>query len=99
MATGVALVLGSALAFAVHRYRFYGRSTVSFLVILPIALPGIVTGIALHAPFRTLFGALSLFPLIVGHAPFCLVVVYNHVIARIRRTPGSLLGASPDLGP
>ncbi|TMD63246.1 MAG: ABC transporter permease [Chloroflexi bacterium] len=83
MATGIALVLGSLLAAAVHRYRFFGRSTVSFLVILPIALPGIVTGIALNATFRTLFGGLSLFTLIVGHATFCVVVVYNNVIARI----------------
>ena len=98
MATGIALVLGSLLAAAVHRYRFFGRSTVSFLVILPIALPGIVTGIALNATFRTLFGGLSLFTLIVGHATFCVVVVYNNVIARMRRTPGSLVEASADLG-
>src|SRR5437588_782023 len=98
MAPGIALVLGSLLAAAVHRYRFFGRSTVSFLVILPIALPGIVTGIALNATFRTLFGGLSLFTLIVGHATFCVVVVYNNVIARMRRTPGSLVEASADLG-
>lgn len=98
VATGIALLLGSLLAAAVHRYRFFGRSTVSFLVILPIALPGIVTGIALNATFRTLFGGLSLFTLIVGHATFCVVVVYNNVIARMRRTPGSLVEASADLG-
>ena len=98
IATGIALLLGSLLAAAVHRYKFFGRSTVSFLVILPIALPGIVTGIALNATFRTLFGGLSLFTLIVGHATFCVVVVYNNVIARMRRTPGSLTEASADLG-
>jgi putative spermidine/putrescine transport system permease protein len=98
VATGIALVLGSLLAAAVHRYRFFGRTTVSFLVILPIALPGIVTGIALNASFRTLFGGLSLFTLIIGHATFCVVTVYNNVIARLRRTSGSLVEASADLG-
>ena len=73
-------------------------NTVSFLVILPVALPGIVTGIALNTTFRTLFGGLSLFTLIVGHATFCVVTVYNNVIARMRRTPGSLVEASADLG-
>jgi putative spermidine/putrescine transport system permease protein len=98
VATAIALVLGSLLAAAVHRYRFFGRNAVSFLVILPIALPGIVTGIALNATFRTLFGGLTLLTLVIGHATFCVVVVYNNVIARMRRTPGSLAEASADLG-
>src|SRR6202030_4532164 len=75
IATAIALVLGSLLAAAVHRYRFFGRNVVSFLVILPVALPGIVTGIALNTTFRTIFGGLSLFTLIVGHATFCVVTV------------------------
>jgi putative spermidine/putrescine transport system permease protein len=98
VATAIALVLGSLLAAAVHRYRFFGRNTVSFLVILPIALPGIVTGIALNNAFRTLFGSLSLLTLIIGHATFCVVTVYNNVIARLRRTSGSMVEASADLG-
>jgi putative spermidine/putrescine transport system permease protein len=98
VATAIALVLGSLLAAAVNRYRFFGREAVSFLVILPIALPGIVTGIALNATFRTLFGGLSLLTLVIGHATFCVVVVYNNVIARLRRTSGSLVEASADLG-
>ncbi len=98
VATAIALVLGSLLAAAVNRYRFFGREAVSFLVILPIALPGIVTGIALNATFRTLFGGLSLLTLVIGHATFCVVVVYNNVIARLRRTAGSLIEASADLG-
>jgi putative spermidine/putrescine transport system permease protein len=98
MATGIALVLGSLLALAVQRYRFFGRTTVSFLVILPIALPGVVTGIALNASFRSLFGTLSLFTLVVAHATFCIVVVFNNVIARLRRTSGSFEEASADLG-
>jgi len=89
-ATAVALVLGTMAAFAVARYRFFGRDTVSFLVILPIALPGIVTGIALNP-----FGYLTV---IVGHATFCIVVVYNNVLARLRRTGTSLEEASMDLG-
>ena len=98
MATGIALVLGSMLAVAVHRYRFFGRSAVSFLIILPIALPGVVTGIALNASFRNLLGGLSLLTLIVAHATFCVVVVFNNVVARLRRTAGSFEEASADLG-
>jgi putative spermidine/putrescine transport system permease protein len=92
-ATLLALVLGSLAAFAVQRYRFFGRETVSFLVILPIALPGIVTGMAVNATFRTVFEpfgvGLGLFTVIVGHATFCIVVVYNNVVARLRRVSGS----------
>jgi putative spermidine/putrescine transport system permease protein len=98
VATAIALVLGSLLAAAVHRYRFFGRGAVSFLVVPPIALPGIVTGIALNATFRTFFGGLSLLTLVIGHATFCVVVVYNKVIAVMRRTSGSLVEASADLG-
>jgi putative spermidine/putrescine transport system permease protein len=98
-ATAIALVLGSAASMAVARYRFFGRESVSFLVILPIALPGIVTGMALNATFtQTLHTNLTLFTVIVGHATFCIVVVYNNVIARLRRTARSFEEASADLG-
>jgi putative spermidine/putrescine transport system permease protein len=101
-ATVLALLLGSLAAFAVQRYRFFGRETVSFLVILPIALPGIVTGMALNATFRTVFEpfgvGLGLFTVIVGHATFCIVVVYNNVVARLRRLSRSIEEASMDLG-
>jgi len=83
---------------AVQRYRFFGRETISFVVILPIALPGIVTGMALNSSFRTFGIDLSLFTIIVGHATFCVVIVYNNVIARLRRTARSLEEASMDLG-
>jgi putative spermidine/putrescine transport system permease protein len=87
---------------AVARYRFFGRDTISFLVILPIALPGIVTGMALNATFREVlepFGlGLGLFTVIVGHATFCIVVVFNNVVARMRRTSRSYEEASADLG-
>jgi putative spermidine/putrescine transport system permease protein len=101
-ATALALVLGTLASLAVARYRFFGRETISFLVILPIALPGIVTGMALNATFRTVLEpigiGLGLFTIIVGHATFCIVVVYNNVIARLRRTSASLEEASADLG-
>jgi putative spermidine/putrescine transport system permease protein len=101
-ATAIALLLGSLAALAVARYRFFGREAISFLVILPLALPGIVTGMALNATFRNLpepFGVeLGLFTIMVGHATFCIVVVFNNVVARLRRTAGSLEEASADLG-
>ncbi len=99
VATAIALLLGSLAALAVSRFRFFGRETVSFLVILPIALPGIVTGIALSDTFTQVLGInLGLFTVIVGHATFCIVVVYNNVVARLRRVSGSLEEASADLG-
>jgi len=97
-ATLVALVLGTLAAFAVHRFRFFGRETVSFLVILPIALPGIVTGIALATAFKTIGVQFGLLTIVVAHATFCVVTVYNNSIARLRRTSHSLEEASMDLG-
>ncbi len=101
-ATAVALVLGTMAAFAVSRYRFFGREAVSILIVLPIALPGIVTGIALSNAITTTLQPLGvnfgLFTVVVGHATFCIVVVYNNVLARLRRTGGSLEEASMDLG-
>ena len=99
MATAIALVLGTLASLAVARHRFFGRETISFLVILPIALPGIVTGVALSNTFTQVLGIdLSLFTVIVGHATFCIVVVYNNVVARLRRVSGSFEEASADLG-
>jgi putative spermidine/putrescine transport system permease protein len=97
-ATAIALVLGTLASLAVQRYRFFGRETISFVVILPIALPGIVTGMALNSTFRTLGIDLSLFTIVVGHATFCVVIVYNNVIARLRRSSRSIEEASMDLG-
>lgn len=98
LATGVALVLGTLLALAIARYRFFGQNALSFLVILPIALPGIVTGMALNATFRTAEVQLGIFTIAVAHATFCIVVVYNNVVARLRRTSRSFEEASGDLG-
>jgi putative spermidine/putrescine transport system permease protein len=99
VATAIALVLGTLASIAVARHRFFGRETVSFLVILPIALPGIVTGVALSNTFTQVLGVpLGLFTVIVGHATFCIVVVYNNAVARLRRLPGSFEEASADLG-
>jgi putative spermidine/putrescine transport system permease protein len=99
-ATAIALVLGSMAAFAVARFRFFGREAVSFLVILPIALPGVITGIALNNTFLATIGPthFGLATVIVGHATFCIVVVYNNLLARLRRTGTSLEEASADLG-
>ena len=96
--TLMALVLGSAAAFAVHRFWFFGRNAVSFLVVLPIALPGIVTAIALNSSVNAAGISFGLLTIIIGHATFCIVVVFNNVIARLRRTPTSLVEASMDLG-
>ena len=90
---------GTLASLAVARHSFFGRETISFLVILPIALPGIVTGIALNSTFTQVLGIdLSLFTIVVGHATFCIVVVYNNVVARLRRMSGSFEEASADLG-
>jgi putative spermidine/putrescine transport system permease protein len=97
-ATGVALVLGSMAAFAIARFRFFGRESVSFILVLPIALPGIITGMALNSFFVYRHWNLSLKTIVIGHATFCVVIVYNNVLARLRRSSPSLLEASADLG-
>jgi len=97
-ATALALVLGTMAALAVANSRFFGREAVSFLVVLPLSLPGIVTGIALRSTIGLLGIPFSTWTIVVGHATFCIVTVYNNVIARLRRTSGSLLEASMDLG-
>jgi putative spermidine/putrescine transport system permease protein len=97
-ATLLALVLGTLAAAAVFRARFFGRETVSLLLLLPIALPGIVTGIALRSALSLLEIPFSFWTIVVGHATFCVVVVYNNALARFRRTRHSLVEASMDLG-
>ena len=97
-ATAIALMLGSLAAFAIHRYRFFGGDD-GFLVVLPITLPGIVTGIALNAAFTSALGlTLGLATVIVGHATFCIVIVFNNILARFRRLGTGLEDASADLG-
>jgi putative spermidine/putrescine transport system permease protein len=97
-ATAIALVLGTLASLAVSRYEFFGRDTISFLVVLPIALPGIITGLSLQATFQNAGIAFGLLTIIVGHATFCIVVVYNNALARLRRVAGSFEEASADLG-
>jgi putative spermidine/putrescine transport system permease protein len=98
-ATAIAIVLGSLAAYAIARYDFFGKDSISFLVILPIALPGIVTGMALNATFtQVLHKDLALWTVIVAHATFCIVMVFNNVVARLRRTSSSLEEAAADLG-
>ncbi|WP_046118822.1 ABC transporter permease [Ensifer aridi] len=98
IATAAALVLGTLCAAAVSQTRFFGRETVSLLVILPIALPGIITGIALRSAFSMADIPFSFWTIVLGHATFCIVVVYNNAVARFRRISGSLIEASMDLG-
>ena len=97
-AAAVALVLGSCIAFALSRFRFFGQNTVSLLFVLPIALPGIVTGLALLSTIDYLGITPSLWTVVAGHATFCIVVVFNNVVARLRRSSTSLEEASMDLG-
>lgn len=98
-ATAIALLLGTCLAFAVSRYNFFGREVISLLVVLPISLPGVVTGIALNNAFTKQLGmSTGLMTVVIGHATFCIVIVYNNAIARLRRMGTSLQEASMDLG-
>jgi putative spermidine/putrescine transport system permease protein len=102
LATAVALVLGTLLAFALSRFSFFGRNALSFLVVLPLALPGIITGIALNATITTVLQPLGisfgLVTIVIGHATFCIVIAYNNVVARLRRTSQTVEEASTDLG-
>ncbi len=98
MSTAMALVLGTLAAAAIHRARFFGREAITLMIILPIALPGVVTGIALRAALSLGDLPFSFWTIVVGHATFCVVVVYNNVLARFRRTATSLIEASMDLG-
>ena len=98
VATALALVLGTLAALGVARYSFFGRESISFIVVLPIALPGIVTGMALSTTFAQIGFPLGFLAIVVGHATFCIVIVYNNAIARMRRIAGSFEEASADLG-
>ncbi len=97
-ATIIALILGTLLAFAIQRFSFFGKDALSFAVVLPIALPGIITGIALNSAFRQLGVSFGFKTIVIAHATFCIVVVHNNVLARLRRLPASLEEASADLG-
>jgi putative spermidine/putrescine transport system permease protein len=96
--TGIAIVLGTMAATAIARFTFFGRESVSFLLVLPIALPGIITGMALNSFYVFAGLGFSMWTIVIGHATFCVVVVYNNVLARLRRSSTSLLEASSDLG-
>jgi putative spermidine/putrescine transport system permease protein len=96
--TLMALVFGTLGALAIYRTNFFGKETISFLVILPIALPGIITGIALRSAMNIMEIPFSTWTIVVAHATFCIVTVYNNVIARLRRTSYNLIEASLDLG-
>src|SRR6185369_8288429 len=98
VATFMAIVMGTLLSLAIYRSKFFGRDAISLLVILPIALPGIVTGIALRSAISLTGISFSFWTIVIGHATFCIVTVYNNVVARLRRTNYSQIEASMDLG-
>ncbi|HEY5657594.1 MAG TPA: ABC transporter permease [Myxococcota bacterium] len=98
ISTGIALLLGSLAAAAMSRFRFFGRESISLLIILPIALPGILTGISLRSAFNLAGIPFNFWTIVLGHATFCVVMVYNNVVARFRRMATSWIEASMDLG-
>jgi putative spermidine/putrescine transport system permease protein len=98
VATALALILGTLVAAAMARTRFFGREQISLLIILPIALPGIITGMSLRSAFSIMDIPFSMWTIILGHATFCIVIVYNNAVARFRRLSGGILEASADLG-
>ncbi len=98
LATATALVLGTLASAAVYRFDFFGKEAISFMLVLPLALPGIVTGIAMRSAISLMKIPFSFWTIVIGHATFCVVVVYNNVLARFRRTSGSMMEASMDLG-
>ena len=98
LAAGIALVLGSAVSYALHNFRFFGAEGISLLLVLPLALPGVITGVALNNLFYFANIPLGVLTIVIGHTTFCIVIVYNNLIARLRRAPRSLGEASMDLG-
>ncbi|MCE9647440.1 MAG: ABC transporter permease [Chloroflexi bacterium] len=98
LATAAALVLGTLAAAAVYRHDFFGKEAISFMLILPLALPGIVTGIAMRSAISLMHIPFTFWTIVIGHATFCVVVVYNNVLARFRRSSNSMIEASMDLG-
>ncbi len=98
VSTLLALILGTLVAAAMARTRFFGREQIALLIILPIALPGVITGMSLRSAFAVMDIPFSTFTIILGHATFCIVIVYNNAVARFRRLSGSILEASADLG-
>jgi len=98
LATVAALILGTLAAAAVYRYDFFGKEAISFMLVLPLALPGIVTGIAMRSAMSLMDIPFSFWTIVIGHATFCVVTVYNNVLARFRRSSRSMIEASMDLG-
>lgn len=98
LATVLALILGTLAAAAVYRYDFFGKEAISFMLLLPLALPGIVTGISMRSAMSLMDIPFSFWTIVIGHATFCVVTVYNNVLARFRRSSKSIVEASMDLG-
>jgi spermidine/putrescine transport system permease protein len=94
----IAVVLGTLAGLAIDRYQFPGKATLRFLIVLPITLPGIVTGVALLSYFTLIHWELSNWTIIVAHATFCITLVMNNVVGRLSQLPRHLDEASADLG-
>ena len=98
VATLLAMFLGTLVSAAMARASFFGRDQISLLIILPIALPGVITGMALRSAFGVMDIPFSVWTIVLGHATFCIVIVYNNAVARLRRLSGGIMEASADLG-
>jgi putative spermidine/putrescine transport system permease protein len=98
ISTVLAMILGTLAAAAMARARFFGRDQISLLILLPIALPGVITGMSLRSAFGVMDIPFSTWTIVLGHATFCIVIVYNNAVARMRRLSGGILEASADLG-
>jgi putative spermidine/putrescine transport system permease protein len=98
ISTVLAIILGTLVAAAMARARFFGRDQISLLILLPIALPGVITGMSLRSAFGVMDIPFSTWTIVLGHATFCIVIVYNNAVARMRRLSGGIMEASADLG-
>ena len=98
ISTLLAMILGTCVSAAMARAKFFGREQISLLILLPIALPGVITGMALRSAFSIIDIDFSTWTIILGHATFCIVIVFNNAVARFRRLSGGILEASADLG-
>jgi putative spermidine/putrescine transport system permease protein len=98
VATILAMILGTLVSAAMVKSKFFGREQISLLILLPLALPGFITGISLRSAFGVMDIPFSTWTIILGHATFCIVIVYNNAVARFRRLSGGILEASADLG-
>jgi spermidine/putrescine transport system permease protein len=97
-ATTGALLLGTPIAYAAHRFRFPGKRLLRRLVLMPLVVPGVVTGIALLTLFDFFHVTLSLGTIMVGHVTFLIAVFFTSVFARLEALGTQIERAAMDLG-